>query len=71
MTGHRGELDPATRARRAEERRVDRMTRGLHDHTAPYRCGLKGCVRCEGKPTYRDWWFEIDTRLARKRGKRS
>lgn len=51
----------------AEARRVDRMTRGVHDHTAPYRCGLEGCKVCEGKPSYRDWWRGIDTREQRRR----
>lgn len=67
MTGHRGELDPATRAR-MEARRVERMTWGTYDHTAPYACTLPNCQKCAGKPSYHDWWLTVDARLRKERG---
>lgn len=27
----------------------------LHDHTAPFRCGLEGCATCSSKPRYAEW----------------
>lgn len=66
---HREELlrERKERKLREDKRRVGppalpRHLDNVHDHTAPWRCGLRDCPTCTEKPTFGEWSEAMEER---------